>query len=283
MMSRPLICVMLPALILSCGLLSDVSGQEPASGDFDRRDFSGIYLLDNSVSEFASFGPDTRPQLTPRAMEIVRNRIPVPGTAARSHPLSPDVPYPHLSNDPEYECNPMGFPKILKNGEQVEFLMFPDRLLQIFQWEHRVRYIWLDGRELPSGESLDNLGPAWYGHSVGRWEGDTLVVDTVGVDERAWLDRPGHPRSLSGRIEERYRRVDADAIEMELTLYDPLNYTSPWPGAPKTFHRESPDDYTFYGWPGLFSGVTESICAPMDEVDTYNAGFRDPGALGPDQ
>ncbi len=97
------------------------------------------------------------------------------------------------------------------------------------------------------------------------------------------MERPGHQRRNYGRIEERYRRVDSDTVEVELTLYDPLNYTAPWPGAPKTFQRESPENYTFYGWPGLFSGVTESICAPMDEVDAYNEGFRDPGALGPDE
>ena len=154
-------------------------------------------------------------------------------------------------------------------------ILLDDRLLQLFQWEHRVRVLWLDGRELPAGENLDNLGPAWYGHSVAEWQGDTLVVNTVGLDERAWLDRQGYPKSFNARIEERYRRIGPDTIELRMTFYDPENYTAPWVGNTKTFAREPPEYYTFFGWEGLFSGITESICAPMNEVEGYNEAFRD--------
>ena len=60
-----------------------------------------------------------------------------------------------------------------------------------------------------------------------------------------------------------------------MTFYDPENYTAPWVGNTKTFAREPPEYYTFFGWEGLFSGITESICAPMNEVEGYNEAFRD--------
>ena len=156
-------------------------------------------MLTEGTNAFDGFGLDTRPPLTPQAVEIMSGRIP---------PRS--VPYPHLSNDPEYQCNPAGFPKLLFDAEPTEMMQLDDRLLQVFQWEGRLRYIWLDGRELPSGESLDNLGPAWYGHSVGEWQEDTLVVNTTGLEERAWLDRPGHQGATLAQLR---RAVDPEALE----------------------------------------------------------------------
>lgn len=224
-------------------------------------------MLTQGTNAFSGWGLDTRPPLTPQAVETMSGRIP-PG----------DVDFPHLSNDPEYQCNPAGFPKLFFDAEPTEIMQLDDRLVQVFQWEGRLRYIWLDGRELPSGENLENLGPAWYGHSVGEWEGDTLVINTTGLEERAWLDRPGHPKSLRARIEERYTMLDANNLEVLMTLYDPENYTAPWEATRRVFTRQPAENYTFFGWEGIFSGVTESICAPMNEVVGYNERFRDPGA-----
>jgi hypothetical protein len=174
----------------------------------------------------------------------------------------------------------MGFPRIVDDNEPVEFIMLNDRVLQLFQWDRTLRELWTDGRQLPAGENLENLGPAWYGHSVGQWQGDTFVVNTVGLDERAWLDNPGYPKSFYARIEERYRRVDADSIELQLTLYDPKFYTAPWVGSKKTYKRMPQKELVHSGWFGLYSGTTEAICAPMNEVDGYNKEFRDPAVSG---
>lgn len=233
---------------------------------FDPHDFSGIWKLGGSnANAFAGFGANTMPALTQKGQEAMRGRIP-----------SRAVPHASQSNDPEYTCNPAGFPKLIVDSEPMEMIQVKDRLLQVFQWEHRIRYLWLDGRQLPSGENLDNLGPAWYGHSVAEWQGDTLVVNTTGLEERAWLDRPGHPKSLRARIEERYKRTDADTIELRMTLNDPEYYTGPWPAAVRTFKRDPADSYTYFGWKGLFAGITEGICAPVNEVEGYNKRFRDP-------
>ncbi len=133
----------------------------------------------------------------------------------------------------------------------------------------------------PSGENLENLGPAWYGHSVAKWEGNTLVVNTVGLDERAWLDNTGLPKSFHARIEERYTRTAYNTVELQMTLYDPEYYTATYVGGKKSFKKVPDDASTYFGWKGLFAGISEGICAPMNEVEGYNKGFRDVGQAKP--
>ena len=181
------------------------------------------------------------------------------------------------TNAPWLECNPMGFPRLLNDDEPIEFIITKDKILQIFQLEHRIRYLWTDGRQLPSGQNLENLGPAWYGHSVAKWDADTLVVSTVGLDERAWLDNLGYPKSFHARIEETWKRVDANTLESQLTLFDPEYYSAPYVGARRTFKRLRDRATTYFEWSGLFAGITEGICAPVNEVEGYNKGFRDLG------
>jgi hypothetical protein len=227
------------------------------SQTFDPHDLSGIWMqtrLDHTLGT-------PPPPLTPSGVAAKAGRIP-DGVN---------------SNAPWYTCNPMGFPRLLDDDEPIEIVMLPDRILQLFQWEHRVRVLWTDGRPLPSGKNLENLGPAWYGHSVGRWAGNTFVVNTVGLDERAWLDNDGNPKSFHARIEEAWRRVDSNTLELQLTLHDPEYYTASYVGSKKIYKRMPVDKITYFGWSGLFAGVTEGICAPMNEVEGYNNGFRDSG------
>src|SRR6185295_16710790 len=92
-------------------------------------------------------------------------------------------------NDPlRGTCNPQGFPRSLRNG-YVEFVQTPGKILQVFQapsgLQFGVREIFTDGRKLPAVEDLD---ARWYGWAVGHWEGDALIVESTGYDERAWLN-----------------------------------------------------------------------------------------------
>ncbi len=259
------------------------AGQEGAStGQFDPRDLSGVWYREGgnrSINEAV-------PPLTPEAEAVLNTRIPARGRNA-GEPLNGEhysrvrAVVPALSNDPMMECNPQGFPRLLLDPEPVEFLhVGAGRVLQFFQWERQIREIWTDGRELPTGETLFNLGAAWYGYSVGDWEGNTLVVNTVGFDDRAWVDMFGLPYSFDARIEERYRRVGIDTIELELTLFDPAMYTEPWVSDTKVFRREPRENYTFLGWYGFSGGVMEGICAPLDEVDEFNSRVRNPAGVG---
>jgi len=237
----------------------------PSDARFDPHDLSGIWTqtkLDHSLGT-------PNPPLTPAGVAAMAGRI---GDRAGV-----------AGNAPWYTCNPMGFPRLMNDDEPMEFIMTKDKILQVFQWEHRIRYLWTDGRDLPSGENLENLGPAWYGHSVAKWEGNKLIVNTVGLEERAWLDNAGHPKSFHARIEETWERVDSNTLENQLTLYDPEYYTLPWVGSKKIYKRMPLDAITYFGWSGLFAGISEGICAPMNEVEGYNKGFRDLGAKSKDK
>jgi hypothetical protein len=88
-----------------------------------------------------------------------------------------------------------------------------------------VRKIFMDGRKHPPA---DELLPTWWGHSIGRWEGDTLVIDTVGFNDRAWFDFVGNPHSERLHVIERYTRKDAATMVNEITIDDPVMYTRPW-------------------------------------------------------
>ena len=134
------------------------------------------------------------------------------------------------------------------------------------------REFWLDGRKLPTHDDLANLGPAWYGHSVAKWEADELVVQTVGLDERAWLDQYGLPKSFDARIEERYKKTDANTLELRLTLYDPTYYTRPWVSDVKIWKKEQRKNVTWFGWYGLYSGLGELLCAPMNASPVNKRG-----------
>jgi hypothetical protein len=249
-MMRIRVTVLIPALIL----LFSVAG----FGQVDTHDLNGIWLRrggDRGISPKA-------PELTPAGLARMKQNIP----ARSRNPNTPSTTDPEKSNDPAFSCNPKGFPRILVDTAHDfhEVVTTKDRIIQLWQEERRPREIWMDGRPVPSGENLDNLGPAWYGHSVGRWEGDTLVVTTVGMDDRAWVDLFGYPKSADARVEERYKRTDAETLQVTLTLFDPTYYTTPWVSDTKTWKKQPRDKATFFGWYGLFSGVGELICAPMN-------------------
>ena len=137
------------------------------------------------------------------------------------------------SNDPMKFCDPLGFPRdMLYQTRGVAFAPMADRMLQLSQFNRVWREIWTDGRELPKnvgGRSADASDPRWYGYSVGRWDGDySFVVDSVGSDDRSWLDTAGHPHSAEMRVQERYTRLNHNTLEMTITVDDPKAYTKPF-------------------------------------------------------
>jgi hypothetical protein len=102
-------------------------------------------------------------------------------------------------------------------------LQMPGLVAMLFESHHIYRQIFTDGRPLP-----EEREPAWFGYSVGKWEGDVLVADTVGLNERTWLDDGGHPHSDALRIIERFRRPDFGHMQVQLTIDDPKTYSKPW-------------------------------------------------------
>src|SRR5262245_48438717 len=151
--------------------------------------------------------------------------------------------------DPMLRCDPMGWPRYFTYNYGFELLHLPDRTLQFFEMWHTWRTIWTDGRPLPKSPD-----PRFLGYSIGRWEGDTFVVESFGFDERTWLnenranDVPraadggpamvggvpvqgrdhGWPHSDELRTVERWRRTGHNTLDVLLTITDPKIYAGPW-------------------------------------------------------
>jgi hypothetical protein len=123
---------------------------------------------------------------------------------------------------PHTQCLPQGFPVGGASTPWLtKFLQVPGLLVMLFEDAPGFRQIFLDGRSHPA-----EVNPSWYGHSVGRWEGDTLVVDTVGFNDRSWVGVYPHTEQL--RATERYRRPEYGRLEIQLVFEDPGTFTRPW-------------------------------------------------------
>jgi len=128
--------------------------------------------------------------------------------------------------EPHTRCKPSGGPRQFLTPYGVEILDMPE-LQRIFIMDvggpHTFRIIYMDGRPHPK-----DLAPTYYGHSIGRWEGDTLVVDTVGFNERMWIDRGQAPHTEKLHLIEKFTRTDSNSMTYELTVDDPGAYTETW-------------------------------------------------------
>jgi len=139
--------------------------------------------------------------------------------------------YRRLNTDrdsPHARCKPSAGPRQIQTAYGFEMVELPE-LKQMIVFEiggpHSYRIIHMDGRPHPA-----NLEPSYYGHSTGRWEGDTLVVDTVGFNEKHWLDTLGLMHTDQYHQIERFTRVDYDTLKYEVTVDDPGAYTAQWTG-----------------------------------------------------
>jgi hypothetical protein len=130
--------------------------------------------------------------------------------------------------EPHTRCKPSGGPRQFFTPYGVEIVDLPE-LKRIFIFDiggpHTYRIIYMDGRTHPK-----DLVPSYYGHSIGRWEGDTLVVDSVGFNEKFWMDREGSPHTEQLHLIERFTRTDFNTMRYEVTVDDSGAYTASWTG-----------------------------------------------------
>ncbi len=120
------------------------------------------------------------------------------------------------------ECLPIGMPMVATDPGPMKIVQTPGLIMVMIEAETTFRQIFTDGRKLPGDPQ-----PSWLGSSVGRWDGDTMVVDTAGLNSRTWLDASGHKHSEQLRVTERFHRVNFGRMELQLTLDDPETFTKP--------------------------------------------------------
>jgi hypothetical protein len=129
-------------------------------------------------------------------------------------------------DNPDANCLPMGFMQLHLHPQPRKIVQTPELIVIMYEGNQGLRQIFMDGRELPKVD--DDLQPWWYGYSVGRWEGDTLVVESVGFVDNGWLDVFGSPFTTQGKLIERWRRPDYGHLEIDVTVDDPKAYTKPF-------------------------------------------------------
>ncbi len=128
-----------------------------------------------------------------------------------------------VPTDPTASCVPGGMPRIMTTPYPMEFVIEPDRVIVLHEISSQVRRIWTDGRGHPA-----DLLPTYMGHSIGHWEGDTLVVETVGMRADTVFDVTASMHSDKIRSTERIRRLSPTKMQDIITVYDPVAFTGPW-------------------------------------------------------
>jgi hypothetical protein len=146
--------------------------------------------------------------LTPYGAELLKTRV-----AGNS------------KDNPEAHCLPMGIMQFHTQGAPRRFVQTPDVLVVLYEASLGQRQIFTDGRTLPK---QGDPQPFWYGYSAGRWDGDTLVVETNNFRDDGWLDIVGSPLTDAATLTERFRRVSYGRMEIDITVNDPKAYTRPW-------------------------------------------------------
>ena len=229
----------------------------------DRKpDLSGLWETDSAPAEFleryvpdatngagesplskyflnilADFQPEEVP-LRPEATASLRQRE---AAFSKESPLS--------------HCLPEGMPLVEMAPAPYKILPMHGLTVMLYERDSTYRQVYTDGRKLP-----DDPQPSWLGYSVGRWDGDTFVVDTIGFNDRGWLDARGHTHSEALHLTERFHRLDFGHLEVQLTFDDPKTFTRPFTVTVK--QHLVPD-----------SDLLESFCAE-NEKDAAHLGAK---------
>jgi hypothetical protein len=184
---------------------ANLSAPAPRTAD-GKPELSGIWKASTGrfLGNLAVDGIDVG--MTPWAQKIFRERVETFGLER-----------------PSGKCLPHSVTDFDAHGMPKKFIQSPGLIVMLFESYHSYRQIFTDGRAFPAERD-----PAWFGYSVGTWEGDTLVVRTIGLNEKTWLDDIGHPHSDALTIIERFRRRDFGHMELGLTIDDPKAYAKPW-------------------------------------------------------
>lgn len=152
-------------------------------------------------------------------------------------------------DNPDALCEPLGLTQLLMHPQPRKIIQTPREIVVMYEANGNTRLIRTDGRPLPN----NNPTPWWYGYSVGHWEGDTMVIETVGFRDDVWLDVEGSPLTNSGKMTERWRRPLFGLMQIDVTIEDPKAYTKPF--TVRVNHQLMPD-----------TSLMEFVCEERDAV-----------------
>jgi len=152
-------------------------------------------------------------------------------------------------DNPDAHCKPLGLMQLHTHPFEKKIVQGPGAIVIMYNANNDVRQILTNGQTLP--EVGPRLAPWWYGYSVGKWEGDTLVVTTVGFRDDVWLDVNGSPLTGSGKLVERFTRLNFGTLQIDVTIEDPKSYTEPF--TVRVMQQLMPDTELF-----------ESVCEDRD-------------------
>ena len=194
-------------------------------------DFTGIWRNTQParLAEFGERQPARDPNAPPTGLDQFRDI----GTGVKDGlpftPWAADLKKKRMADlskdNPDAHCLPMGNMQFETHPQPRKMIQTPDLLLIIYEANGGLRQVFLDGRPLPKA---DDVQPWWYGYSVGKWDGDTLLVETTGFRDDGWLDINGSPLTSAAKMTERFRRPDFGNLEIQITVDDPKAYTKPW-------------------------------------------------------
>ncbi|HVA93533.1 MAG TPA: hypothetical protein VNI36_01395 [Candidatus Dormibacteraeota bacterium] len=175
-------------------------------------DLTGVWYMKRGNYDFASFSKGDPPMTAWGRKQFLAAK---PSQGPRSVPLQD-------TNDMVYKCYSPGMPYIYLQLFPVQIVQTPTEVIELFEYDHSVRHIHLNSKH------PDVITPTYMGDSIGHYEGDTLVVDTVGLNGKTWLDRLGHPNSDQMHIIEHIRRTTKTNLRVDFTFEDPKSYTRTW-------------------------------------------------------
>ena len=195
----------------------NLSAPAPRTNE-NRPDLSGVWWVPNYGTEGLADPPPK--YLVNLAADLKAEDFPIlPWADALSKQRAADFG----KDAPFSRCLPLPVPTIFTEPLPFKIVQNARATTILFESQGRYRQIFTDGRSLPKDPQ-----PTWLGYSVGKWEGDTFVVDTIGFNDRSWLDARGHPHTDALHVTERFRRTDFGHIELRATIDDAKAYSRPW-------------------------------------------------------
>jgi hypothetical protein len=218
------------------------AGGPPAAGPGGPRVCAPVTPTDGPpLSTFQNIGtnlPGCLPPLTPWALDVLNRR--------KSE---------NSKDNPDAHCLPLGLMQLHEHPQPRKIIQTPGLIVILYEAQGGVRQIFTDGRSLPTNDPQ----PWWYGYSIGKWDGDTLVVETTGFRDDVWLDIDGSPLTNTGKMTERFRRVNYGTMQIDVTVEDPKAYTKPF--TVRVNHRLMPD-----------TDLIEFVCAENEKSDAHLVG-----------